>query len=1003
MAPHSQGIAISSTAPAAAPPQPLPYTSTALQSRKPPPVGRSSLSSPGTSALRGEPVTTPGAAMRRSATTTSRWVTHGSFTGAGCRFPRESPSRQSGPTRGSTSRGLAVLARCFREGSSPGSPAGDVPLPPSPPEQTSDAPPTSSEIGAHGAASTQEPYGNAVPFIPSTRQRHQNHHNTAAVATRRAEREEPAAAHGRGGNGRSAAEPAGVGSGEEAEAYADLDEEIRRQAHALREAMFLEAEQRAIAVHPNILVEDLAAEATVPYGAAGSLDPPASRGDEGEAAGPPSRGAGPHSGLALESVDPDTGGFTTSLPAVDPAYDDVGRAIREDHGARGRRRRRGPTSSLLATEARARKVATAEDLREDLLAAAPELQDTYRAFGLPHSEDPMAASDGEVEDLLEEMSFGLEGAVLAESADLPPEDVSALSDPLGPPAGGGGGGGGPLEALEALEHREVLDLLESGGASAVASTSFEGDYTDVSNVMPSPLPDIPVPESRGGGGRSSGGGGGAADNSGSSGPGAHKVAAPLYNTSPDVPDDELEHPTPVPGCVLLPRDTTPGGTTAIAVPVADPAGKSSGSDDLLNAPNDGRSSATAQATPPQAAPAEPLSRASATASKHAPRPSRPSQPPPLPPPSPMATTDNGRRLRSLRDVDRQFIDSDTVSGWDEQAQDLRTAMQSTVPKQARQGCQATQPPGGRNASSSQQPQTIGVHGLTDGDSVTAAAGGGSNSGGGADGRPVMVMRVEYVPSQTYGVARTAAVLAADGQLTLLARPAGPSPERVRAALKLLRMAPDSRDFKTSAAEAAATAAIHDEQEAAAVTEAAMAAVAAAGTPAMELEAQLRPPSPVPPVGERDLQPGLILGQGPLLAVPTRLAVRSWKASLLNDEIVSSSDGLLTMLRSLIPVLARVFFPSLSLVKSEIDPEEVPADPGFHLNSPWMDGHGPLYPHDAYAAPTMMGAEGHMLGLHANMWHEEYEDYDEVMGQIHDGQRSGWSEDGVNGAFNSDVY
>jgi hypothetical protein len=89
---------------------------------------------------------------------------------------------------------------------------------------------------------------------------------------------------------------------------------------------------QAVSFHPDILNEELGAEAAVPYGAAGSRDPAPARGDEGEAAGAPSGGGGPFGGLAVESVDLETGGFTTSRPAVDPVYDDVGRAIREEHG-----------------------------------------------------------------------------------------------------------------------------------------------------------------------------------------------------------------------------------------------------------------------------------------------------------------------------------------------------------------------------------------------------------------------------------------------------------------------------------------------------------------------------------------------------------------------------------------------------------------------------------------------------------------------------------------------
>ncbi|GLC41667.1 hypothetical protein PLESTF_000267000 [Pleodorina starrii] len=1053
--------ASSAAAAAAGPPRPMPYTAAPWwrQRQRAPPPGLPS------TAVATAATAAALAAASKTPCTSRLAVTHGSSASA-----RRLPLRPGLPA-GLTPRGRSVLARYFREGDSLGGPGGDVPRPPEPPPPPpapGAAASTSSGAGDGGAgARPPSPQGNAVPFVASTRQRH--HQAAAAAAASPPEALSAAAAA-------AAARRRAGGGSEEDEAYVGVDEEIRRRAQALREAMFSEAERRAVGLHPDILVENLAAEATVPYDAAGALEPPpARRGDEGEAAGPPSGGAGPYAGLEVEDVDPETGGFTTSRPDVDPAYDDVGRAIRKEQG---RRRHPHRSPSALAAEARARKSATAEDMKEKLLDAVPELQDTYRVFGLPAAAarprglarrrsvggGTEAASDEEVEELLESASFGREGAVLlAEEAEEPPEAASALADPLGPPVGGGGGAsaaGSPLAALDALEHREVLELLESSGAADTAAA-------DYSNVMPSPLlelhtaaaaaaagssgrtpvaaaaagagrvrsgffrrryaaalprrrmalrgggtaaavrpadhvpqhaappaassgyppfyhtsPDVPEedlqqqqqqqrgqrPErrparrlvssvataataarvARGVGvrhraagepaavnvGEQAAAAGGAGGGGGSAGGGkaGWLLQPPLYNTSPDVPDYELERTAggtaTAPG--MAGHENDDGGRPTAETPQGGDAGSNV--------------EARAQPPPPPPAPSEPSGGQMAAA---------------RPPLAPQRAVGRGGRLRSLGDVDRQFIDIDTVGSWDEQANDLRAAMRDSVSKPGRSSSQrqerpATQPPGARGAHSSLQPQTIGIHGNAGGGGGAAAATAGSGTasgagagggGGGGDGRTVTVLRVECVPSQTYGgVARTAAVLAADGQLTLLARPTGPSPERVRAALKLLHMVPDSSDFRTSAAEAAAAAADNDEREAAATEAAAVAAaMAAVGTPGMEAEAQHRPASAAPLVDERELQSGLILGQ------------------------------------------------------SEIDPEEVMADPNFPLESSWSDHRDP---HDPHVLPLMAEGEGHMLGLQANIWHE---DYDEVMGQIYDGQRSGWSEDAVNGGFDSDVY
>lgn len=98
---------------------------------------------------------------------------------------------------------------------------------------------------------------------------------------------------------------------------------------------------QAMGLHPDLLVEELSAEVAVPYDDSDSLDAveaTAARGEVGEATEAPSSGSIPHRTLVVKSVHPDTGGFTTSLPAVDPAYDDVGRAMCKDGEWRAVRR-----------------------------------------------------------------------------------------------------------------------------------------------------------------------------------------------------------------------------------------------------------------------------------------------------------------------------------------------------------------------------------------------------------------------------------------------------------------------------------------------------------------------------------------------------------------------------------------------------------------------------------------------------------------------------------------
>ncbi|GLI67506.1 hypothetical protein VaNZ11_011709 [Volvox africanus] len=1019
----------------------------------------------------------PVAAVRTSASSAPAWVTHGHSNGIASHI---STPLHPGLAIGPTPRGIAVLARYFRESHSFGDPGGDTPptaAAVSPPLTVSSSDEAGNGPSAPGSEIDHAQQSNAVPFVVSTRQQHQ-HHNVGAPAQREARAAALASSKVRG-----VGDAAGLGGREEAEAYAGPDEDIRRRAQVLRQAMFRRAEQRAIGLHPSIVAEDLATEATVPYGAAGSLDPPPALGDQGEAAGTPSRGAGAHSGLAVGSVHQETGGFTTSKPIVDPAYDDVGQTIREEH------------------EARARKAATAEDLREDVLDWSPDLQDTYRVFGVPYTSawirrrgaagGTVAVSEEDVEALLEAVPFGPDGAVLVEGADLPPEDGTALIDPLGLSSSTVAGAvTDPLDAaLDTLERREVLELLESGAVAAVTA-STDTNFTAISNVMPSPFAGIfPTAQPPGsntpnasatassshdnsgfrkpmlapGNPRKStrpGGSGNAADADAAAGtqrarsassrhrltqfaarssrarhatPPASSYPPPVYHTSPDVQVEDLvqrqQRPrlrsrvVPSTAAAAMAARAVRGSTGASAKDAdaalrhkaeedraeksavkyaagstdsarwvrqiaiyntspdvldedLEPTAATSSSSSSMNATGNtksttdnnataaGRASASTHsqlppkstevrlggmptvATEPQtSAPAAPQVAARVeTAAKATSHPPRSPQPPPC-------ATGDSRRLRSLGDVDRQFIESDTVSGWDEQAHDLRTVMRSTIPESNRSP-ESTQSPGTHGASSSLQPETIGIHGTAAGPGVSAGGcggggggAGGEENGGGGGRQPVTVLRVECVPSQTYGLARTAAVLAADGKLTLLARPTGPSRERVRAALKLLHMAPGSCGFETSAAEAAAVAANNDEHPANAATGAAIAAAmaAAVGTSGRELEAQFRPPSPGVSIDERDLQPGLILGQ------------------------------------------------------SEIDPAEVPAEPNFPLDSSWTERRDH---HDPHITDPMMEVEGHMLALQANMWHE---DYDEVMGQIYDGQRSGWSEDAVNGVFHSDVY
>ncbi|KAG2423115.1 hypothetical protein HXX76_002339 [Chlamydomonas incerta] len=312
-------------------------------------------------------------------------------------------------------------------------------------------------------------------------------------------------------------------------------------------------------------------------------------------------------------------------------------------------------------------------------------------------------------------------------------------------------------------------------------------------------------------------------------------------------------------------------------------------------------------------------------------------------------------------------------------------------------------------------------------SVAAGASGGASgasAGGGGDGRsesapppaaPPVVGRLPAVPSQTYGViARTAAILEADGQLTLLARPTGPTPDRVRAALRLLHMSPDSRAFASTAAAAVAAATI-DEAAAAAVTAEAAAAAAeaaAAGGSAADAAAA---------AGERGLDIEVIDRRG---SGSTTASLSSAASSPLTslDELMENS-------------------PSLMLGQTEINPGDVGADPEPYLQPRvWGDLDHMHDPHDPHGSGPMGGmnplasgmlsdgeggANGLLNGLNGLLngrlndlnglgsmgglvppgrgagWHE---DYDEVMGQITDGQRSGYTEDGVSGGtFDSDYY
>ncbi|GIL57429.1 hypothetical protein Vafri_12658 [Volvox africanus] len=993
-------------------PRPLPRTIARVQQRKPQSLSLPILTASAMPYITAT-ATAPAAAVRRSASIATARVTHGLSKGIASHV---STPLHLGLALGPTPRGIAVLARYFSESHSFREPGGETPSTAaavSPPPTASSSGEAGAGTSAPGSEVNQAHESNAVPFVASTRQRHQ-HYTVGAPAQREARAAASASAkrHGVGS-------AAGLGGREEAEAYAGLDEEIRRRAQVLRQAMFRRAEQRAIGLHPSTVAEDLAAEATVPYGAADSLDPLNVRGDEGEAAGAPSRGAGAHGGLAVESVDQETGGFTTSQPVVDPAYDDVGRAIREEHGSRGH----GRHFSLLAAEVRARKAATAEDLRGHVLDASPELQDTYKVFGIPYKSawihrggaagGTLAVSEEDVEALLEAVPFGPDGAVLIEGADLPPEESSALADPLSPSSSTvASAATDPLDAaLDALEHREVLELLE-GGAVAAVTASTDTDFTAISNVMPSPLAatfptaqppgsstpnasatassshdnsGLREPRSAAGNVRKStrpGGSGSAAAAAAAAAAGTQRARSasprhrltqftarnsrarhathpsssdspPVRHTSPDIQEKDLVHrqhrsrlrSRAVPSTVaaVMAARAVRGSTGANAkdadaalrqkveedraekAAVKDAAGSADSarwvrqiltyntSPDMLDedleptaATASSSSSINATGTTNTTTDNDAASGGLASASKHPQVPpksiegrlgemaaeatephmsgpaasqaavrvetaARAMVHPSLSPQPPPSTTGDSRRLRSLGDVDRQFIDLDTASGWDEQAHDLRTAMRSTIPNSNRssESRQATQSPGTHGTSGSLQPETIGIHGTAAGPGVGsggcgsgAGGDGGGGGGGGGSRQPVTVLRVECVPSQTYGLARTAAVLAADGKLTLLARPTGPSRERVRAALKLLHMAPGSRDFETSAAEAAAAAANNDEHTAAAVTGAAIAAAmaAAVGTPGMEMEAQLRLPSPVASIDERDLQPGLVLGQ-----------------------------------------------------------------------------------------------------------------------------------------------
>ncbi|GFR44445.1 hypothetical protein Agub_g5656 [Astrephomene gubernaculifera] len=1138
-------------------------------------------------------------------------------------------------------RGRNVAVRFFRDGAaaaegpgdrrtSPTSPSGadaaaaagasrrGVNDPASPPEQRQ-----ASDGGSEGkeeVATAQPPTDNAaaLPFVASTRLRHhylheQPYHGVppsgADSGDNVANRADAAAAAGSldasAATGRSpeAFTTGGGGPLQEASRARTRRRSHRTHQQHREDRLFEEAEERAVALHPDILLEDLVAEASVPFDAAGgyegggagadldldlaSSDAAAAAGggggggdvdDAGEAAVRPSGGAGPHAGLAIEDVDPRSGGFMASRPLVDSAYDDVGRAIRAEQG-RHVHHSSASAESVEAAEAAARKAATADDQRERLLDAAPELQETYGVYGGFGSEEggALVGGEGRLEELLETAPFGEDEGVMvdlgggggggeaAAAAEAAAEATSPLADPLRQLAGGGGSGArDPLTALDALAHQEALELLQEGAAdedsgsssSSSSNNSMAAGEADVADVMPAPPilramrgapPTAAAAVSNGGGAGRAGSSTDSTSNDkatagqqqqqvqqvqhnqprvgrrlqlnvdSGSGPRLHlrrqqqhhqhhqqahapnrpggsepaeKDAAPMpppvaqtlpppfFRTSPDVPDEDLEHPPPAAAAHVPPAVPRGGGggggggeqTKGVA---ATPAVAPGGAHASTAAPGrlNNNPDVADEDVERRDGNAAPLAAEADTSDSIAPGDVDVDSgggggggggglvhgASPLPPPgvqghvghqpAPQAGALRGgwvggdsssigkgaealRKLRSFGDIDRQFIGLESSGGsWDERGEEgaLRRAaeqqraealagpssadLQDTggpsaatssrssgrssgsggdagaadraapaspprEPNANNKGSSSgssgnasvrTLSPGARGASSSLQTQTIGIHGHHDNAaagasgeaeavspssapaSVTPAAAGFGGGGGG-----FTVLRVESVPSQTYGGVRTAAVLAANGKLTLLARPTGPSRERVRAAIKLLHMAPDSREFRSTYAAAAEEACYNDERVAAADAAAAAAVVAAAamagsiGTAGMELEVMHRST----PVSSVDV-----------------------------DQVVQEQPGLV-------------------LGQSEVDPATFPAEPLFPVESDWHERHLPHDPHDPHGTSSMMDAEARMLAQE----HAVHEDYDEVMGQIEDAQRSGWAEDAVvRASYDSDVY
>ncbi|KAG2489794.1 hypothetical protein HYH03_011743 [Edaphochlamys debaryana] len=955
---------------------------------------------------------------------------------AGRATPGPSPAWARAPRP--TDRRRGVAARMFRD--------GDAGVDSSAPASSFAATPPSPEVPP------SQPLGNAVPFVPSTRRRHSAQPRIASVAAGAAARDEDRQ--------------------ERLAAAAEAGEAMRGVEARYREAQLQEDGERAASLDPALLIGELTASATVPFGdpGEGSLDR-AGLGQgsgEGEALGAPSAGAGPYGGLAVEiDVDLDAGsgfgggyvsrygGYTVVRPGGDPAYDDIGRELRKEQGTAPRG---GFTASAqLAAEAAARKAATAEDLREGVLDSNPELQDVYGVFG-PSSlaADDEGGDNARLEAMLEAAPFGLDGEAGGGSG-------SALSDPL---RGGGGAGaaGDPLSALDALAHQAALERLQGMAPPRRRRAGLApGRLADPADVMPTPPPRAAAkpaagpakPAAAAAAAKAVGRGG---RRRATATPGDHALAgsaaasaAPVYGNSPDVADEDLAAPPPLaraagvaakrrggnaaaakagpkplarkphvygtPGVYsnspdVLDTDVDGGAKAAAAAdsrddelpppaplsPVRPPAprpppmprGPSVASAAAAVAVATGRAapgshSPTSPASTPTSSPPSPTAAASPSAPAAVPAPApTPAAPAAntafsvavsIPPPTGTAAVPDSRKLKSLLDVDRQFLDADHGSGWDETAHDLRKAMRSTSPKPKYVSLAQQQLAKGFN---SQATQTIGIHGggggggngsaaakAPDGGAASGAAaaastgvGGMAGAGGSQGDVPRSVLRVEYVPSQTYGgVTRTAAVLQADGTLTLLARPTGPSKQRVKAALQLLRMSPESGEFRASARAAEAAADVREAAAAAAAAVSVAEVVAAAGERGLEMEVIDRRTSPV--------------------STPEASAT------------MNSTDERDLMVQQ----------PGLILGVTEINPDEVVADPGEYpfqpLGDHWSEPLG-MEPMSLGSNPGgLEGEEGRMASMEYN------EDLDEVMSQLSDG-RCGWGEDGTS-MFESDVY